>query len=411
MSCATCGDTGVEFDGSPCGACPPVTEPATETDGVDQPARPRTYWTATDLLAADLPPIRWAVDGLVPEGATLLVGAPKLGKSWAALGLALAVAAGGRALGAVPVDGGDVLVLALEDGPRRLRDRLAKLLAGDLPPSRLAFLTDAPPIDAGLTDLLDRWAESVTAPRLVVVDVLAKVRPSTSSSLPQYERDYATVAPLQRWATGRGIAVLIVHHTRKQGDDDPLATVSGTFGVTGAADAVLVLTRSRTAADAVLAVTGRDVPESELALTFDAQLGTWRLLGPAAEYALSAERRAILEAVRDAGSARPKQIAAESGVDYEVVRKLVVRMADAGQLDTDGHGTYLPPAGTDNTVPSVPFVPDRGVYTVPTVPSQGTQGTQGRGYPDPTHPRSPRDPGTTLGNLGDLGHLEDGGAA
>jgi hypothetical protein len=320
----------------------------------------RTYWTAADLMAADLPPIVYAVDGIVPEGATLLVGSPKVGKSWAALGLALAVASGGRALGTVPVDPGDVLYLALEDGPRRLRDRLRSLLDGDPPPSRLAFLTDAPRVSDGLVDLLDRWADQAPTPRLVVVDVLAKVKPAGDGRVNAYDADYAALAPLQQWATRHGVAVLIVHHTRKAKDDDYLATVSGTHGLAGAADAVLVLTRSRTAADAVLAVTGRDLIEQEYALTFDPDLGTWRIAGAAAEAALSASRRAILDAVRDAGALRPKQIADAADLDYEVVRKLVVRMADAGQLDTDGDGTYLPP------VPSVP-----------SIPCQGTEGTEG----------------------------------
>ena len=80
-------------------------------------------WSAPQLLAADFPPLRWAVPNLLPEGCALLVGAPKVGKSWAALDIALAVAGGGLALGALRVETGPVLYLALEDGPRRLADR------------------------------------------------------------------------------------------------------------------------------------------------------------------------------------------------------------------------------------------------------------------------------------------------
>ena len=47
----------------------------------------------------------------------------------------------------------------------------------------------------------------------------------------------------------------------------------------------------------------------------------------------------------------PKQIALASGVDHEVTKKLVVKMADAGQLETFGSGIY------DIPLPSVPPVP------------------------------------------------------
>lgn len=307
-----------------------------------QDLRARVYWTAEDLLAADLPELKFAVPGIVPEGLSLLVGSPKAGKSWAALGIGMAVAAGGRALGAIPCEPGDVLYLALEDGPRRLRDRLRKLLEGDAPPPRLAFVTRAPRIDEDLSGFLARWLESVTTPRLVIIDVLARVRPPTDGRGSLYASDYEALQPLQALANLHGVALLLVHHTRKATSDDFLATVSGTHGLAGAADAVLVLARSRTSADAVLSVTGRDIDESEHALTFDQQLGSWRLMGDARLYAMSPERRSIVEAVETAGALRPKQIAQASGVDYAVVKHLVRKMVDDDQIDTDGSGTYLP---------------------------------------------------------------------
>ena len=313
----------------------------------------RSYWTAADLLAADLPEPRFAVDTIIPEGLTLLVGSPKVGKSWWALVVAIAVALGGRALGTIPVVAGDVLYLALEDGPRRLRDRLKLVLEGDPAPERLAFVTRAPRIDEDLAGFLRRWLDAAEHPRLIVIDVLAKVRPPAGNRESMYAADYATAAPLQQLATEYGVAILLVHHTRKATSDDFLDAVSGTQGLAGAADAVLVLRRSRTAADAVLAVTGRDISEAEHALTFDPQLCTWRMLGDARVHALSPERRAILKVVTEAGSLRPKQIAEASDVDYEVVKKLVVKMAEAGDLVTDGAGTYMP-------VPSVPSVPSEG---------------------------------------------------
>ena len=121
------------------------------------PPQERNGWpktlTAAELLGLELPPIRWSVHGMVPEGVTLLAGKPKLGKSWMALGIAIAISTGGVALGTRPVEEGDVLYMALEDNHRRLGKRLAKLLTGDAP-ERLHIATEWPRMDEGGAEAL-----------------------------------------------------------------------------------------------------------------------------------------------------------------------------------------------------------------------------------------------------------------
>jgi DNA-binding MarR family transcriptional regulator len=104
-----------------------------------------------------------------------------------------------------------------------------------------------------------------------------------------------------------------------------------------------VLTRSRNTKQAVLKITGRDVEEAEHALELDAAMGVWTMLdGPATDYTLSDERRSILAALRDTEGLGPKQIAEASGVTHDVVKHLVRKMAEDGQIDTDGNGHYFP---------------------------------------------------------------------
>jgi RecA-family ATPase len=104
--------------------------------------RNRTRWTAPELLAAEFPEPRWAVPKIVPEGLTFLGGAPKVGKSWLGLALAVAVASGGFFLDE-PVERGDVLYCALEDPGRRLQQRLRIVLESDPPPEQLTLETQA----------------------------------------------------------------------------------------------------------------------------------------------------------------------------------------------------------------------------------------------------------------------------
>ena len=111
--------------------------------------KPETF-TAANLMALELPEARWAVPGIVPEGVTLLVGKPKLGKSWLTLGLGVATATGGVAVGTKRVEQGECLYLALEDNRRRLQKRLTKLLSGSPAPEGLHIALDWHRLDDGV---------------------------------------------------------------------------------------------------------------------------------------------------------------------------------------------------------------------------------------------------------------------
>ncbi len=345
------------------GTLVPIEEVAA-TNGKDQR---RTSWTATDLLITEFPAPRFAVDGLLPEGLTFMCGAPKLGKSWMALGLAIAVAEGGHALGSVPVEAGDVLYLALEDSPRRLQSRLRTLLGGEDGPKALQLETEWPRLDEGGTDKLDEWLDGHPDARLVLVDVWPRIRPRVRNrGADQYTIDYDAAEMIQRLAISRGIAVVVLFHTRKAEAADFVETVTGTFGTASGADTIVVVKRGRGQADATLHVTGRDIIERELALRFTPEAGTWTLLGDAAEYNLSETRRELLEAIRAHGTLTPKQAAEITSVGYELAKKTLQRMAADGQLRGD-RGSYRTP------VPGVPASPDEA-------PS-GTEGHEGQPFP------------------------------
>lgn len=317
---------------------------------------PRTAWTAAELMRMEFPEPRWAIPGLLAEGVTLLAGAPKVGKSWLSLNVSTAVAAGGKALGKVDVIAGDVLYLALEDNPRRLRSRLSKVLASEPASDRLTFAVACEPLPAGGAERITAWLDQHPDARLVVVDVFARVRGAAPSNMSSYDADYLAMGALKRIADRYGVAVLVVHHTRKATSEDFLDAVSGTNGLAGSADAVLVLRRSRGKASAELHVTGRDVEEAEYALDFDPRLGLWQMLdGPASDYSLGDTRRAILDHLRTVPGATPRQIADALDLNYETVKKTCKRMFDDDQLDTDGAGTYFPPS---LPVPPVPGVPE-----------------------------------------------------
>ena len=314
---------------------------------------PTTYWNGNDLLAARFPPPRWAVQGIISEGVNVLAGAPKLGKSWFALGLAMAVASGGYALGKIRVDQGEALVLAMEDTGRRLQSRLGMMLDGDRPGlTGLHLNTEWPRASAGGLAGLDKWLTDRPAIRIVVVDVLARFRDLGSDTGSAYLQDYAAVSGLKQLADRHGVCILIVHHDRKAGADDWLDRVSGTHGIAGAADALLLLDRGRGEADGQLMVTGRDVDEAAYGLSFDKTRGLWTILGDAAEWVRTPEEREVLDLLDEHGSLTPKRLAElVEGLTHEAAKKRLQRMSGRELIDPDSTGTYRTHS------PPVPAVP------------------------------------------------------
>jgi len=151
-------------------------------------------FTAEALQTMTFPPLNFILPGLVPEGATLLVSRPKLGKSWLVLDLALATAAGRFTLGELKPASGDVLYLALEDGPRRLQRRLTRLIptfSGVWPPG-LTMATEWPRGEQGIAEIA-KWIAAAKTPRLIIVDTLAQFRAASTGKQQIYTDDYAAI--------------------------------------------------------------------------------------------------------------------------------------------------------------------------------------------------------------------------
>jgi len=295
------------------------------------------YMTGTDaqsLMNIEFPPIKWVVSDVVPDGLSLLAGKSKLGKSWLALNIALAVGYGGKALGQLDVDAGEVLYLALEDNLRRLQTRLQTLLDdAESPPATVHFWTELPASDLNKNvHEIETWLEHHNNARLVVIDTLARVKPANRSNSSTYEDDTAFMAELHRVAQNQGVGVLLVHHTRKASSDDPFDQVLGSTGIMGVADTTLLLTRGRGEADGKLQITGRDIGEQEYALKLTE--GQWNLLGNAVEYEESKAARAILEVLKEQPMTS-KELARELDQSIQSVNKKVRRLRAEGALRTE----------------------------------------------------------------------------
>lgn len=227
------------------------------------------------LISTPLPPIRFIINGLLPQGLHILAGAPKVGKSWLALWLCLCVAKGEQ-LWELPVTKGDVLYLCLEDSYSRIQARLLDIT--DDAPDNLFFSTMSEKLRSGLERQIEHFLAERPDTSLIVIDTLQRIRTATNDVNP-YASDYRDLGILKELADKHGIAILLIHHLRKMSDDDPMNMISGTTGISGATDSNFVLRKDkRGGSTATLYCTGRDIEYRELMLEFDGDSHIWRLI-------------------------------------------------------------------------------------------------------------------------------------
>ena len=232
------------------------------------------------LTTTLLPPVRFVVEGFLPQGLHLLAGASKIGKSWLALWLCLQVAKGEKVWD-FPSRSGDVLYLCLEDNYSRIQSRLLDIT--DEAPGNLHFATASEKLRCGLEQQIQQFLAGHPHTVLVVIDTLQRVR-GAGGDTNAYANDYRDLEALKALADGNHLAILLIHHLRKREDEDPMNMISGTMGISGATDSNFVLRKDkRSSQTATLYCTGRDISYRELKLAFDSQAHRWLLLDDGAQ--------------------------------------------------------------------------------------------------------------------------------
>ncbi len=225
-----------------------------------EPEKP-TIFTLQDLMKKEIPPVKWVIPDILPEGLFLLSGKPKLGKSWLGFDIGLAIAFGGYVMGKIKIEKpGEVLYLALEDHERRIQSRMKKLLQDAAAPPGFHISIGWPRIDKGGAELLEEEVQKNPKLRIIIVDTWTKLSPRiTSKQQSLYESQYDALVPLKAIADKYAISIVAVHHNRKMSADDVVDEISGTTGLTGSVDGFWILKKERGQTDAVLHIIGRDI--------------------------------------------------------------------------------------------------------------------------------------------------------
>jgi len=305
-----------------------------------------------------LPEPVWIVPEILPDGVTILAGPPKVGKSLAALNIAIAVASGGAALGKAKVEQGRVLYITWpsEATMRIMQSRInAMAQDGSAPDALDIVVTDDhkdgkhfwPDADNGGLERLREYIE-LHSPRLIVVDTLVRFRPRTRGNGDIYRQDYDAIRSLADMTQDAGIGVVLVHHTSKrEAPDDPFDAISGSTGLIAAASTGMILRKGEYDRTARLYVRGREMAETEYVLEFDDRLMTWTLAGDAATYSANAFKRQILSALEELGEATPKEVAEHIDIEGsdgpKKVRTYMSRMLKENAILKAAYGKYKLP--------------------------------------------------------------------
>ena len=206
----------------------------------------------------------WLLDRLLPTGGvSLLAGEVASGKTFLALDLAIAVAAGLPAWGGRATSAGAVLYCCLDSSPRTIRARVQALCAGrGIPPPENLFF-DFSPLNLAQTAGQERLLAMIRAQKvsLVVIDVLARYLPGLD------ENSVAAVGPvftaLRVIAARHEVSFLVVHHFNKSGAAG-MGRFRGSSDIAAAVDAALSVTVSGSRQQPRRTITpekNRDLPE------------------------------------------------------------------------------------------------------------------------------------------------------
>jgi len=230
------------------------------------------------LMNTPLEPVRFVVDGLLAPGLHLLAGAAKVGKSWLALWLSLMVAKG-EDVWDMKTRKGTTLYLCLEDSTIRIQNRLFEITEDA--PDCVHFTTEAFTINNGLEEQIETFITEHPDAVLVIIDTLQMVRAVSYET--SYANDYRELSALKKVAGRHGVAILLIHHLRKEGDADTFNRISGTTALQGAVDSSFTMVESqRGSGKALLSCVGRDIAYRELEIKRNGE-NVWEVISDSYE--------------------------------------------------------------------------------------------------------------------------------
>jgi hypothetical protein len=145
--------------------------------------------------------------------------------------------------------------------------------------------------------------------------------------------------------------VLLFHHQRKMASDDIFDTVSGSLGLTGSIDQLMILQRPATQNEGTLHGTGRDIDDFEWAMLWDRETARWSLLGDASLRHFTRKQQTIVDVLKQSGTPmKPSEVAPIVGMQANNCKQMRWQMAQQGKLVSNKDGAYSLPTSNPSKV-------------------------------------------------------------
>ena len=299
--------------------------------------------TWDELIGTEEPELEFVVRDLIPAGClTVLAGKPKVGKSL--LGLLIALSVGlGVPLWDKEVTEGGVLFISTEDGKVRLKKRIWRMI--DTPnryhPNIHFYVSECNLSDEKTLRALKSKILEIK-PKLVVLDPLINI--FKKGELNSAEDMNRVLRPLQDLAKETGIAILVIHHTRKSGSEDSIDTIQGSITISGVADGILILKSLRRGDQekkAVLEVILKDaeIPKKAV-LGLDDKL-RWNVEGDFDELeGVNLEQEIIRALSEDDSGLTMNNLMSITGAEYKPIYKATMKLEKGGNIRSDKIGKH-----------------------------------------------------------------------
>ena len=299
-------------------------------------------FTLKEISEVEFPPLEFVIEDLLPHGLITLAGKPKIGKSWLCLEILRSISDGSPFLGAFQTKPVNAVYYALEDSPRRLKDRILKIFTttGNMMAEHVVIRDRLAPLHAGGAEQIRKDIEDGF--QLIIIDTYGRVKvKKRKANQDAYEAETSTLAPLQELALTHGATILLVHHARKSISEDITDNILGSTALGAISDGIWLLRRQNNRL--VLQTLGRDIPPSDIVINFnlDDEI-PFGFDGYLEDVERSEARNEILELLYESGKPlSPKQIAEELGRNRSTIRVLLRKMMEDGEVIRED-GKYRP---------------------------------------------------------------------
>jgi hypothetical protein len=139
--------------------------------------------------------------------------------------------------------------------------------------------TSAFGINSGLIEQVHNFMADHPNVKLLVIDTLERIR-DTVIDKNIYSYDYRDMMSLREITDKYNLTLLLIHHTRKLNDDDPINMLSGSTGLAGSVDGIFVLQKEKRISNkAILTIANRDTDEYCFNLEFNRENCRWIFKG------------------------------------------------------------------------------------------------------------------------------------